>query len=87
MARSGGCSAFHSDYMPVAQLERRRLLLASAAVLLGVVPGCLSTRTRTLPARARAHDFSTSSHTGDTVSLAELTRDGPAVLVFYRGYW
>jgi hypothetical protein len=27
------------------------------------------------------------SHHDKTVSLAELVRNGPAVIVFYRGHW
>lgn len=34
-----------------------------------------------------AADFSLPDTTGKTVTLAGLTARGPAVLVFYRGYW
>ncbi len=34
-----------------------------------------------------AADFSLPDTTGKTVTLASLTARGPAVLVFYRGYW
>jgi AhpC/TSA family len=34
-----------------------------------------------------ATDFSLPDTAGKTVTLAELTAHGPAVLVFYRGYW
>ncbi len=34
-----------------------------------------------------AADFSLPDTTGKTVTLASLTALGPAVLVFYRGYW
>jgi peroxiredoxin len=34
-----------------------------------------------------APDFSLKDQTGRTVTLASLTQNGPAVLVFYRGYW
>jgi hypothetical protein len=34
-----------------------------------------------------AADFSLPDATGKTVTLAGLTARGPAVLVFYRGYW
>jgi hypothetical protein len=49
--------------------------------------GCLSTRTPALQAKATAPDFSLSSHTGDKVSLADMLARGPAVVVFYRGFW
>ena len=34
-----------------------------------------------------AADFSLPDSAGTTVTLAGLTAHGPAVLVFYRGYW
>jgi hypothetical protein len=34
-----------------------------------------------------AADFSLPDTAGTKVTLAELTAQGPAVLVFYRGYW
>lgn len=34
-----------------------------------------------------APDFSLHDQSGALVSLKDLTRDGPAVIVFYRGYW
>jgi hypothetical protein len=34
-----------------------------------------------------AVDFALPDATGKTVTLAALTAQGPAVLVFYRGYW
>ena len=34
-----------------------------------------------------AADFSLPDAAGTTVTLAGLTAHGPAVLVFYRGYW
>jgi hypothetical protein len=34
-----------------------------------------------------AADFSLPDTTGTKVTLAGLTAHGPAVLVFYRGYW
>ena len=35
----------------------------------------------------RLGEFELPSATGDTVSLARLVADGPAVIVFYRGEW
>ncbi len=44
-----------------------------------------------LPARSStlesAPDFELPDHTGQTVTLAELRRSGPLLLVFYRGHW
>lgn len=34
-----------------------------------------------------APDFSLHDQSGAVVSLKDLTRDGPAVIIFYRGYW
>lgn len=39
------------------------------------------------PAAALAPAFTLSAHDDRTVSLDDLTRDGPAILVFYRGHW
>jgi peroxiredoxin len=36
---------------------------------------------------ATAPDFSLPSSTGRKVTLADALAHGPAVLVFYRGYW
>lgn len=34
-----------------------------------------------------APDFTLHDQSGAVVSLQDLTRDGPAVIIFYRGYW
>jgi hypothetical protein len=68
-------------------LARRSLLMFGVSALLGANQGCLSTRGTPLSARDVARDLSATSHTGVAVSLEQLTRDGPAVVVFYRGYW
>ena len=61
-------------------------LLVGAAVALEV--GCtLETRGPAVAEQARAPDFSLPSHLGNTVGLAELVRNGPAVVIFYRGHW
>lgn len=66
--------------------SRRLVLLGIAA--LAVAAGCnLKTRGPALPTAAPAPAFSLPSHTGETVTLASLTQKGPAVVVFYRGYW
>jgi len=61
--------------------------------LLGVLPllttasGCLSTRGPTVPKGAKAPDFDLESYDGRHVSLDSLVANGPAVIVFYRGFW
>jgi peroxiredoxin len=53
-----------------------------------VASGCaLHTRGPTVALQATAPDFTLKSHEGKDVSLQSLLRDGPAVLVFYRGFW
>ncbi|WP_327294763.1 MULTISPECIES: peroxiredoxin-like family protein [unclassified Streptomyces] len=42
---------------------------------------------RALTAGAKAPDFTLPTATGDTVTLSELTVQGPVVLTFYRGAW
>lgn len=62
----------------------RTLLLALLPLFLA---GCLSTR-QTAPADQKlAPEFELPAHDGTTVSLAGLLTRGPAVVVFYRGYW
>ena len=74
-------------------LLRRRSLLGSlvSALALGAISfastGCLHTRGPSVALEAPAPDFTLKSHEGKDVSLASLLRDGPAVLVFYRGFW
>jgi hypothetical protein len=73
----------------------RTALPSRRALVLGAVAGVLSigcgfwpkTRTPTLVASARAPSFSLPDQTGKPFTLAELTARGPALLVFYRGYW
>jgi len=65
----------------------RRALL-SVALFATFAAGCgLKTRGPAPPERAQAPAFALPSHTGKTVTLADLTKKGPAILVFYRGYW
>lgn len=49
--------------------------------------GCLKTRGPSVALAAQAPDFTLRSHDGKDISLDGLLRNGPAVLVFYRGYW
>jgi hypothetical protein len=71
----------------MAFLRRRlgqALFAASALLALGA---CLHTRGPSIPLAAAAPDFTLQSHEGKEVSLSGLLKTGPAVLVFYRGYW
>ena len=78
----------------LAGMTRRRVVVLS---ILGVVAAFaayqyffvwrLGTRTPSLASGVAAPDFSLPDEAGRTVSLASLTSRGPAVLVFYRGYW
>ncbi len=47
----------------------------------------LATRNPGTVAKGAAPDFSLTDETGRTETLASATAHGPAVLVFYRGYW
>ena len=47
----------------------------------------LSLRGEALDEKDRAPEISLADERGRTWTLAELTRDGGAVLVFYRGHW
>ncbi|MFT7621373.1 MAG: cytochrome oxidase Cu insertion factor (SCO1/SenC/PrrC family) [Myxococcota bacterium] len=40
-----------------------------------------------LQAEAQASPFSLPDQTGKTVALSDLLAQGPAVVIFYRGYW
>jgi peroxiredoxin len=40
-----------------------------------------------LPSAAPAPDFSLRDQRGETVALSALLARGPAVVVFYRGFW
>lgn len=69
-------------------LTRSLIALTAAAVLMGI--SCnwnLKTRTPALDENKVAPDFSLPDHTGKTVTLDGLVGNGPAVVVFYRGYW
>lgn len=57
-------------------------LVALASTACGLTP-----RAPGPAAEAKAPAFTLPDHRGAQVSLADLTRHGPAVLVFYRGYW
>ena len=40
-----------------------------------------------LPVGVQAPDFEAATYDGGQVKLSEITKDGPAVLIFYRGGW
>ena len=74
----------------------RRYLFASllvAAIALAGVPSSAAggrqatSRTTPLGVGDRAPDFTLESHTGGTITLSKTLERGPAVVVFYRGYW
>ena len=68
-----------------------RTLPRSAPLVVALVAtagcGTLQSRGEPLTAADEAAPFSLTSHTGETVTLGDLTADGPAVVVFYRGFW
>ncbi|HEY4175741.1 MAG TPA: hypothetical protein VGM90_02855 [Kofleriaceae bacterium] len=59
------------------------LALASA----GCVTGFEVAKQSTLATNAAAPNFSLHSQHDEVISLGDATRTGPAVFVFYRGYW
>lgn len=58
--------------------------LGPATTLLGA---CLSTRGPVVPTGTTAPSFTLKSHLGTDVSLEGITASGPAMIVFYRGFW
>ena len=68
-------------------MRRRVALVGIVTGALGAGAGCLATRGPVVPTGALAPDFDLESHLGGRVSLDALVADGPAVLVFYRGFW
>jgi hypothetical protein len=79
------------DFMPErmisssASLSRRLMLLVGLGALFGIA--CVRTRAPSVATNTPAPAFSLPDSAGKNVSLAELTAKGPAVVVFYRGYW
>jgi hypothetical protein len=68
--------------------ERRALLLGALASVLALGCGLFpKTRTPALTAEATAPAFTLPDQTGKLHTLAELTARGPALIVFYRGFW
>jgi len=48
---------------------------------------CVKTRAPSVATNTSAPAFSLADSTGKQVSLTDLTAHGPAIVVFYRGYW
>ncbi|HGG56325.1 MAG TPA: hypothetical protein ENK31_00840 [Nannocystis exedens] len=66
--------------------SRRSFLAATAGLFFGVV-GCHHEGT-TIPVGTQlAPSFATADAAGQSVSLAGMLAKGPAVVVFYRGFW
>ena len=63
------------------------LLAALLTVVLSACGFFVSPRGAALPDHARAPDFTLVDHRGEKVGLAPLLGRGPAVIVFYRGFW
>jgi len=68
-----------------ASFSRRLLLFVGLTASLGIA--CVRTRAPSVATNTPAPAFSLPDSAGKSVSLAELTAKGPAVVVFYRGYW
>ncbi len=64
------------------------LLSRFVVLTLVAVSGCaLHTRTEPLKVGDVAPDFALPGADGKDYKLATLLADGPAVVLFYRGYW
>lgn len=80
---------------PPRKRSRLRRVLVVVGALLVVMGGLtlfmiyrpLSTRGAGVVAGGTAASFTLADQTGKPVALAYLVAHGPAVLVFYRGYW
>lgn len=72
-------------------MHRVGLLLAACScslIPLSLLASCgVSTRAPAIKAKQQAPDFELPDEQGNRVRLGQLTAKGPAVLVFYRGYW
>jgi len=65
-------------------------LATITAVTLVSIIACnwrLHTRTPPVSETKKAPDFSLPNPAGEIVTLDTVTATGPAVVVFYRGYW
>ena len=67
-------------------------LVATVAVIAAslLVAGCfprIESRTPPIETAEQAPDFALEDTAGKTHRLSEMIADGPAVVIFYRGYW
>jgi len=68
-------------------VQGRRNFIALTGALAGCLLGCHREGT-TIPAGEQvAPDFTAQDTGGQTITLEGLLASGPAVLVFYRGFW
>ena len=65
---------------------RRQFVSAMLALLLVRFPK-LETQTPSIALKEESPDFALENHAGEEVTLDSLLVNGPAVVVFYRGYW
>ncbi len=68
-------------------LGRRRFFAATGALAGGILLGCHREGTSIPAGQQVAPAFSASDTAGQTVTLEGMLASGPAVLVFYRGFW
>jgi hypothetical protein len=62
--------------------------MAVSAILWGAACGAfVKPAGEPLPVREKAPEFSLQSQDGETVSLTETLKQGPVLIVFYRGHW
>ncbi|HTP26305.1 MAG TPA: hypothetical protein VMK12_11670 [Anaeromyxobacteraceae bacterium] len=73
--------------MTTPRLPLALLAVAGAAAALAGDGRPAGIENRAIALGARAPAVSLPATTGETWHLAGATRNGPAVLVFYRGYW
>jgi hypothetical protein len=73
--------------MTMSRLPLALLAVAGAAAAFAADGRPAGIENRAIAGGARAPAVSLPATTGETWDLASATRTGPAVLVFYRGYW
>jgi hypothetical protein len=66
---------------------RRRHILGLALAVACASLACVKTRAPSIATNTPAPAFSLPDSAGKNVTLSQLTTNGPAVIVFYRGYW
>ena len=66
------------------------VLVAVFIMVLACMEGCgffVKPQGDVIPVQATAPEFSLPDQKGQQVSLRELLREGPVLVVFYRGHW